>query len=217
MLGRGSVVDFYFTDVAHPHVARRLGVRPAATPRARLPACSSAGLYNAPVHRYHVSLAHTEIDIAMTLDAHRTGADRMSDVRQTLPATYYTDRSHFRARAGAVLRRHVGAVSRAVEDLAAPGDYVLRDIAGESVIVTRDGNGGFRGFYNVCRHRGTRLCTDAKGHFTERIQCPYHAWTYGLDGRLVSAPHMDGTPGFCKDDIALSAVARGRVGRSSCS
>ncbi len=129
----------------------------------------------------------------------------MSDVRQTLPARYYTDRSHF-AREQARFFGDMWVCVARIEDLAAPGDYVLRDIAGESVIVTRDGTGGFRGFYNVCRHRGTRLCTEAKGHFTERIQCPYHAWTYGLDGRLVSAPHMDGTPGFCKDDIALSAV-----------
>ena len=114
-------------------------------------------------------------------------------------------RSHF-AREQARFFGDMWVCVARIEDLATPGDYVLRDIAGESVIVTRDGSGGFRGFYNVCRHRGTRLCTEAKGHFTERIQCPYHAWTYGLDGRLVSAPHMDGTPGFCKDDIALSAV-----------
>ena len=129
----------------------------------------------------------------------------MSDYRQTLPAEYYVDAGHYARE----LQRFHGemwvAVGR-VEDLATPGDYVLREIAGESLIVTRDEAGAFRGFYNVCRHRGTRLCTEPKGHFPSRIQCPYHAWTYGLDGRLVSAPHMDGTPGFCRDDVSLGAV-----------
>jgi glycine betaine catabolism A len=130
----------------------------------------------------------------------------MSEVRQTLPADYYTSPAHFARE----MERFFGAmwvcVAR-VEDLATPGDYAVREIAGESVILTRDAAGTLRGFHNVCRHRGTRLCTDAKGHFTGRIQCPYHAWTYGLDGRLTSAPHMEGAPGFCADDIALSPVA----------
>src|SRR5437764_11293432 len=70
------------------------------------------------------------------------------------------------------------------------GDFFLATIAGESLIVVRDQRSEIRGFYNVCRHRGTRLKEDAFGH-TLTIQCPYHAWTYGLDGRLIGAPHMD--------------------------
>ena len=62
-----------------------------------------------------------------------------------------------------------------------------------------------RGFYNVCRHRGTRLCEEARGHGAV-IQCPYHAWTYGLDGRLVGAPHMDEVPDFEKADYSLHEV-----------
>ena len=79
------------------------------------------------------------------------------------------------------------------------GDYFLTTIAGESVIVTRDQTSQVRCFYNVCRHRGTRLKEDACGH-SSTIQCPYHAWTYGLDGRLIGAPHMDEVPGFDKAD-----------------
>jgi glycine betaine catabolism A len=63
-----------------------------------------------------------------------------------------------------------------------------------------------RGFYNVCRHRGTRLKEDAGGH-ASTIQCPYHAWTYGLDGRLIGAPHMDEVPGFDKSDYSLHRVS----------
>ena len=89
-----------------------------------------------------------------------------------------------------------------------PGDYFLATIAGESVIVTRDQKSQVRGFYNVCRHRGTRLKEDAYGH-ASAIQCPYHAWTYGLDGRLIGAPHMDEVPGFEKSDYPLHSVKLG--------
>lgn len=130
----------------------------------------------------------------------------MSGARLTLPASYYVDPDHFTRERERFFAQRWVCVGR-VEDLAAPGDYILREICGESIIVTRDASGTYRAFYNVCRHRGTRLCTEAKGHFNERIQCPYHAWTYGLDGRLLTAPHMDGAPGFCRDEIALGRVA----------
>jgi Rieske 2Fe-2S family protein len=86
-----------------------------------------------------------------------------------------------------------------------PGDYFLAAVAGESIIVTRDRNSQVRGFYNVCRHRGTRLKEDICGHVSA-IQCPYHAWTYGLDGRLIGAPHMDEISGFDKADYPLHPV-----------
>src|SRR5437868_7042242 len=85
------------------------------------------------------------------------------------------------------------------------GDYFLAKIAGESLIVVKDQRSIIRGLYNVCRHRGTRLKEDASGH-ASAIQCPYHAWTYGLDGRLIGAPHMDGVPGFDKADYPLYPV-----------
>src|SRR5438874_3366812 len=89
--------------------------------------------------------------------------------------------------------------------VAKPGDYFLAQVAGESLIVVRDQTSQVRGFYNVCRHRGTRLKEDACGH-ASAIQCPYHAWTYGLDGRLIGAPHMDEVPGFDKAEYSLNAV-----------
>src|SRR5437762_11195936 len=85
------------------------------------------------------------------------------------------------------------------------GDYVVRQVIGESLIVIRDKSGEIRGFFNVCRHRGTRLKEDACGH-ASAIQCPYHAWTYGLDGRLIGAPHMDEVPGFEKSEYSLNSV-----------
>jgi Rieske 2Fe-2S family protein len=129
----------------------------------------------------------------------------VNGARLTLPASYYVDPAHFQRERERFFAERWVCVGR-VEDLGAPGDYIVREIAGESVIVTRDESGGFRAFYNVCRHRGTQLCTEAKGHFAGRIQCPYHAWTYGLDGRLLAAPHMDDAPDFCREEIALGAA-----------
>jgi len=83
-----------------------------------------------------------------------------------------------------------------------PGDYFLREIAGESIIIARGDSGRVEAFYNVCRHRGTRLCSAEEGSFAGRIQCPYHGWTYGLDGRLLGAPHMDAA-GFQRLDYPL--------------
>jgi Rieske 2Fe-2S family protein len=87
-----------------------------------------------------------------------------------------------------------------------PGDYLLRDIAGESVIVLRDRSGVLRAFFNTCRHRGTRLCEAATGSLSGSIQCPYHAWTYGLDGRLLGAPHMQDVADFDKAQFGLHAA-----------
>jgi Rieske 2Fe-2S family protein len=89
--------------------------------------------------------------------------------------------------------------------LAEAGDYFVARVAGESLIIVRDKGGELHGFYNVCRHRGTRLREDRNGHLSA-IQCPYHAWTYGLDGRLIGAPHMDDVPGFDKADYSLHPV-----------
>src|ERR1700730_4254204 len=89
--------------------------------------------------------------------------------------------------------------------IAKPGDYFVTEIAKESLVIVRDQRSAIRGFYNVCRHRGTRLKEDSCGH-ASAIQCPYHAWTYGLDGRLIGAPHMDEVPGFDKADYSLSPV-----------
>jgi Rieske 2Fe-2S family protein len=89
--------------------------------------------------------------------------------------------------------------------IANAGDYFLAEIAGESVVVIRDRRSVIRAFYNVCRHRGTRLCEEGSGQLSA-IQCPYHAWTYGLDGRLIGAPHMDEVPGFDKAGYSLHPV-----------
>jgi Rieske 2Fe-2S family protein len=89
--------------------------------------------------------------------------------------------------------------------IAKAGDYFTTEVAGESLIILRDKRGAIHGFYNVCRHRGSRLIEKRHGQSTA-IQCPYHAWTYALDGRLIGAPHMDEVPSFDKADYSLHAV-----------
>ena len=100
-----------------------------------------------------------------------------------------------------------------------PGDYIVQKVVGESLILVRNKSGKIHGFFNVCRHRGTRLIehptsgADPAGQASNgqcaAIQCPYHAWTYGLDGRLIGAPHMDDVPGFDRADYSLRPVDLG--------
>ena len=122
----------------------------------------------------------------------------------TLPGRHYTDAALFRDEMEILFHRDWIYAGRA-EAIPSSGDFFLCDVAGESIIVTRDASAEIRAFYNVCRHRGTRMCTEAHGTFAGRIQCPYHGWSYALDGRLVGAPHMDGDD-FRLHDYPLHAV-----------
>ena len=134
-----------------------------------------------------------------TVETYRQGA-------RTLPGRYYTAPEILAEERERIGCRFWHCVGRA-DELAGPGDYFLREIGGESLIVLRDSGGAARAFYNVCRHRGTRLCDAAEGRFSETIHCPYHAWTYRLDGRLIGAPHMNEVEGFDKGAYPLHAAA----------
>lgn len=124
----------------------------------------------------------------------------------TLPAEFYTSSAIFAEEQERIFARSWNCVGRAAQ-LAHAGDYFLADVAGESLIVLRDRQGTLRALFNVCRHRGTRLCREASGRFSETIQCPYHAWTYSTDGRLLGAPHMQDVAGFDRADYPLHAAA----------
>ncbi|HEY7499820.1 MAG TPA: aromatic ring-hydroxylating dioxygenase subunit alpha [Vicinamibacterales bacterium] len=131
--------------------------------------------------------------------------DLMPDTARTLPATYYVDERFF-AREMDRLYRRMWICAGRTEEIARTGQFVLRDLAGDSIIVTRSSADSVRAFHNVCRHRGTRLCTETSGAFPGSIQCPYHSWTYALDGRLIGAPHMDEVPHFRKEEYPLHRV-----------
>ena len=123
---------------------------------------------------------------------------------RTLPQRYFISPEIFAGEQRKIFAREWICVGHQSQ-IARAGDYFVQGVAGESLIILRDKGGEIRAFYNVCRHRGTRLCEEASGHGAA-IQCPYHAWTYGLDGRLIGAPHMDDVPGFEKGDYPLHAV-----------
>jgi Rieske 2Fe-2S family protein len=125
--------------------------------------------------------------------------------RRTLPREHYVDRAWFDAEMAAIFGTMWLAAAR-LEEVAARGGFVRRDIAGTSVLVVGDGAGGVRAFHNVCRHRGTEVCEAERGVFPGSIQCPYHAWTYDLAGRLIGAPLMEQVEGFAREDYPLHGV-----------
>jgi glycine betaine catabolism A len=131
--------------------------------------------------------------------------DVMPEGARTLPAAYYTDATYFRREMDRLFARMWVYAGR-VEQVEKPGQFILRELLGESIIITSSAKGHVNAFYNVCRHRGTKLCTEQAGTFPGSIQCPYHAWTYDLDGRLIGAPHMDEVPHFQKADYPLRRV-----------
>jgi Rieske 2Fe-2S family protein len=92
------------------------------------------------------------------------------------------------------------------------GSYMMREIGGDSVIVMGAEDGRPRAFLNVCRHRGSRLIEDPEGSVRRRIQCPYHGWSYALDGQLRAAPHMDGIEDFDPSCWGLIPVRVATVG-----
>jgi Rieske 2Fe-2S family protein len=147
---------------------------------------------------YHEFLMQDPDIVAKPRDAMPAGAF-------TLPAKYYVDERRFAREMDALFRTMWVCAGRSVE-IETAGQYVLRELAGESIIITRAASGRVHAFANVCRHRGTRLCTEPAGTFPGSIQCPYHSWTYALDGRLIGAPHMDEVPHFCKEDYPLHAL-----------
>ncbi len=136
---------------------------------------------------------------------HRTSATHRQGAR-TLPGTCYTSPAIYADEMERIFARQWNCVGRA-SALQGRGDYFLADVGRESLIVLRDQHGTVRALFNVCRHRGTRLCREPAGHFSESIQCPYHAWTYATDGRLIGAPHMQEVEGFDKTDYPLHAAA----------
>jgi glycine betaine catabolism A len=124
---------------------------------------------------------------------------------RTLAGNFYTSPEVFTLERERIFTSRWVCVGRE-QEIAEPGAFMIREVAGESLIVLRDRSGEVRAFFNVCRHRGTRICTEDSGRFSQTIQCPYHAWTYALDGKLVGAPSMDGTPGFDKGEFPLHKV-----------
>lgn len=96
------------------------------------------------------------------------------------------------------------------EEVTNAGDFVVKDLAGESIFLVRNAAGQLNGFYNVCAHRGTKfLDDDAKGTVRKAFKCPYHSWTYDLDGRLIGTPNVREDEQFERERYPLHPVTVG--------
>jgi phenylpropionate dioxygenase-like ring-hydroxylating dioxygenase large terminal subunit len=122
---------------------------------------------------------------------------------ETLPAWCYTDAAFHAREVERIFLRVWNFVGRA-ELVARPGDYMAFDFAGVPVVILRDGDGQVRAFVNSCRHRGTKIL-DGQGN-CRALRCPYHSWTFALDGTLQVAPQMEDTKGFDKKDYGLVPI-----------
>jgi len=89
-----------------------------------------------------------------------------------------------------------------------PGDFAVKRVVGESILVVRTATGSLAAHYNVCRHRGSQLVPETQhGRFSGGIRCPYHSWTYTLEGALRTAPFLDERDGLARGSLSLHPVA----------
>ena len=126
----------------------------------------------------------------------------------TLPGKFYTDPDFYRVDLENIFYRDWLFAGHDCE-LAKPGAYFTLQVGDYPIVVVRSGDGAIRAFHNSCRHRGSRICAAAKGSVAKLV-CPYHAWTYELDGRLLFARDM--APGFDPKEHGLKAVHCESVG-----
>jgi phenylpropionate dioxygenase-like ring-hydroxylating dioxygenase large terminal subunit len=128
-----------------------------------------------------------------------SGTDPLDDL--SLPGWLYFDPEFFEAEKRAFLRAAPQIVCHESE-ISAPGEWRSLEYLGESIIAIRGDDGDVRAFSNVCRHRGSRL-VDGTGGCAKVLTCPYHAWSYARDGRLVGVPHRSEYPGLQPDKLGL--------------
>jgi phenylpropionate dioxygenase-like ring-hydroxylating dioxygenase large terminal subunit len=123
----------------------------------------------------------------------------------SLPAWIYHDPGFFELEKQHIFRTSWHLVCHQ-NDIPATGDYHTFEILGESVMSVRGDDGQIRSFHNVCRHRASRLLDGQKGQCGRRITCPYHAWTYALDGRLIGVPFKESFRGLDQQQSGLAAL-----------
>ncbi|MFY9932166.1 MAG: aromatic ring-hydroxylating dioxygenase subunit alpha [Streptosporangiaceae bacterium] len=123
----------------------------------------------------------------------------------TLPGRYYTDPAIFELEQKNIFSRQWIYICRA-QDLPVPGRFIRRTLGDENIIVVRGRDRALRAFLNVCRHRGATLCLTDDGNVGKSIRCPYHSWSYRLDGSLMSAPNWQSMAGVDKAGYGLHPV-----------
>lgn len=141
-------------------------------------------------------MARSPIDVS-AFDATET------DIRRavTLPPECYSSERFFEFEKEAIFFRDWLCVGRA-DQIPDPGDYFTITLLDEPLVILRDEQGDVAAFSAVCRHRSA-LVIEGEGNCGRNLRCPYHWWTYGLDGRLLGAPEMHETEGFHKDEVRL--------------
>jgi phenylpropionate dioxygenase-like ring-hydroxylating dioxygenase large terminal subunit len=122
----------------------------------------------------------------------------------TIPAPWYTDERVFELEKQTVFSQSWQVVAR-VDQLAKPGDYVTTDIAGEPIVIVRGNDDHVRAFFNVCRHHAAAVMTEPEGK-AHQMRCPYHGWTYSLEGELKGTPDFSGVCNFDRTTNGLIAV-----------
>ncbi|MDQ4053165.1 MAG: aromatic ring-hydroxylating dioxygenase subunit alpha, partial [Actinomycetota bacterium] len=123
----------------------------------------------------------------------------------TLAGHYYSDPDIFTMEQQTIFERMWFCAVRSA-DIAKPGAFRTVQVGRESILITRSRSGEARAFFNVCRHRGAQLCAEESGEVKRAFQCPYHAWTYDLDGKLVAAPNLTKMPDIDRVEYGLRKV-----------
>src|SRR5262245_11441383 len=122
----------------------------------------------------------------------------------TIPAAWYLDQRIFDLEQRAVFGRSWQMVARA-DQLSEPGQYVTCEIGGEPILLVRGSDGLLRGFFNVCRHHAAAVLTEVEGT-AHNLRCPYHGWTYALDGKLIGTPDFGGVCNFDREANGLASI-----------
>jgi len=125
----------------------------------------------------------------------------------TIPASWYTDERLFELEKQTIFSRSWQFAAR-IDQLNKPGDYVTGEVAGEPIVVVRGGDNKLRAFFNVCRHHAAAVMTERQGHASQ-MRCPYHGWTYSLEGELKGTPDFSGVCDFDRANNGLIPVELG--------
>jgi len=151
----------------------------------------------------------------MVRETKAPGNEVPTEMQRTLPSSAYLSGEAFERERERIFATEWFCAGRE-EALPSAGDFLKVDVAGESVLIVRTRSGDLRGFYNVCRHRGSRIVIDdppppaerpeRTGRFRGSMVCPYHGWTYGLAGELRAAPFLAETDGLRREELSLHPV-----------
>jgi choline monooxygenase len=126
------------------------------------------------------------------------------DRASTIPSSWYTDTRVFQLEQQTVFSRSWQVAAR-VDQLSQPGDYVTTDIGGEPIVIVRGSDNRVRGFFNVCSHHAAAVMNEPEGH-ANQLRCPYHGWTYSLEGELKGTPDFNDVCDFDRSEKGLQPI-----------